>query len=483
MFVTPPYHCGVVEVAGAWPPLGFLYLGAQARLAGWDVEVYDAMTLRHDWERIAEHLAASSFDVLATSAITPTLPDAVEFCALAKRVRPGCTTMIGGVHPTFMAEEVLRDADGAIDYVLAGEGELALRTFLQNFAVPELRDAGPNLAYLRNGELVTGPRLPLVENLDELPVADDLLDWSVYTYYVKPGSVLASVATSRGCDHGCSFCSQQRFWNKVWRGRSPESVVAEMKRLKERYGVDVVLFTDEYPTQDRERWRKLLDLIIEADLDQWILMETRVEDILRDEELLPRYREAGIVHIYVGAEATDQETLDRIDKGITVDQNRAAIGLIAEHDMVSETSFILGFPEETAETIEQTFKQSQQFDPDFAHYLTITPWPYAELYEEVKEHIEEFDYRNYNLIEPVIKPTAMTRDQVDLAIIDCYRRFYMAKMMRFAREKSEFRRDYLLRSSKLIMKSSFLIGKLARLGMHPSMMMKDVMGKIPNMGG
>ena len=71
LFVTPPYHCGVVEVAGTWPPLGLVYLGSQAKLAGWDVEIYDAMSLRDDHAKIEKRLRATEFDVIATTAITP----------------------------------------------------------------------------------------------------------------------------------------------------------------------------------------------------------------------------------------------------------------------------------------------------------------------------------------------------------------------------------------------------------------------------
>ena len=111
----------------------------------------------------------------------------------------------------------------------------------------------------------------------------------------------------------------------------------------------------------------------------------------------------------------------------------------------------------------------------FAHFLAITPWPYAQLYKDVEDLIETTDYRLYNLIEPIIKPHAMTRREVDLAIIDCYRKFYMPKMKEFMLTKDPFRRDYLMRSSKLIMKSSFLIKKFAQLGFHPAHMMREVL--------
>ncbi len=477
IFVTPPYHCGVVEVAGSWPPLGFVYLGAQARKAGWNVEIYDAMTLRHDFRKIEEHLHGREFDVLATTAITPSFPDANELCQLAKRIRPECTTLMGGVHPTFCYSDILNDDSCAVDYIIAGEGELPLYSFLADFDDLDKRQASPNLIY-RNGDTISrNPSLPLIADLDSLETAWDLLDWSVYRYYVIDNSVLGAISTSRGCNHKCTFCSQQKFWNQTWRSRRPENVVAELTHLNRTYGINVFLFTDEYPTKERDRWEELLDRIIASDLDIHILIETRVEDIVRDEDILQKYRQAGVIHVYVGAEATDQATLDKLNKEITVAESKQAIELIARFGMISETSFVLGFPEETSDSIEATFKLAKIFNPDFAHFLAITPWPYADFYDEVKDRIAVTDLRKYNLIEPIIEPHALSLHDIDLAIVNCYRRFYQAKMVDFVSCRDPFRRKYLMTSAKLIMASSFLADKFAKVGLNPKAIMNRILGR------
>ncbi len=88
------------------------------------------------------------------------------------------------------------------------------------------------------------------------------------------------------------------------------------------------MIADETPTYDRERWEKILDLLIKKDLDLELLMETRVEDILRDKDIISKYREAGILHIYVGAESASQDTLNRYNKNQKVEQSKEAIDII-----------------------------------------------------------------------------------------------------------------------------------------------------------
>jgi len=468
LLITPPYHCGVVEVAGRWLPLNLLYLATAARRAGVEPVLYDAMSLFTGWEEIRAEIRRVKPKYVASTSITATINDCLELGRVVQQEAPGAAYILGGVHPTFMWRELL-EPGSPVDFVVRGEGEKTFEELLTALGGDGDLSRISGLAYRgENGAVTTAPR-PTLDDLEEYPAAFDLPDWSIYRYFVIPKSRLGSVATSRGCVYGCTFCSQQVFWNKGWRGREPEKVAEEVRRLHDEHGVNVVLFTDEYPTKDPDRWEELLDRIIALDRDLYLLMETRAQDIVRDRAILPKYRKAGMIHVYVGLEATDQETLDRIDKRSSVEEGRESLQLIREHGMLSETSFVLGFPEETEESVRRTLEAAKYFDPDMAHFLAITPWPYADLYREVKDSIEVTDYSRYNLIDPIIRPNTMTLREIDEAIIRCYRDFYMSKMADFHRYPDELRRRYMLTSMKLIMKSSFIRDKVLKVGMPEAM--------------
>jgi anaerobic magnesium-protoporphyrin IX monomethyl ester cyclase len=470
LLITPPYHCGVVEVAGRWLPLNLLYVAQAARAAGVRPALYDAMSSFVGWDEIRAELRRRRPKFVGTYAITATIDVCIELGRIVKQELPDSVFIIGGVHPTFMWQELLDAENSPVDFVVRGEGEATVHELLR--ALTADRDPGdvPGLAFRSNGggAVTTAPR-PFLDDLERYPAAFDVVDWPIYKYFVIQRGRLGAVSTSRGCNFTCTFCSQQKFWERSWRGRSPAAIVEEVRRLHDDYGVNVILFTDEYPTHDRDRWEEILDRIIGLKRELYLLMETRAQDIVRDESFLPKYRRAGVVHVYVGLEATEQETLDRIDKRSSVEEGRQSLALIREHGMLSETSFVLGFPEETHESVRRTLEAARYFDPDMAHFLAITPWPYSDLYLDVKDRIAITDYAKYNLIEPIIEPQTMSLREIDEAIIRCYRDFYMKKMTAFRNFPDEFRRDYMLSSMKLIMKSSFIVQKLGRLGMPKAM--------------
>lgn len=465
LFITPPYHCGVVEVAGRWVPLTFVYLAGAAREIGFEPIIYDAMTKFHGYGEIEKVITDVKPHYVATTAITSTIVDALNVLKLAKDINPNIITIIGGVHPSFLYEEVLQNQ--YVDYVVREEGEETLKELLLTIESGRAIDKVKGIAYRVNGKAVAGELRPFIKDLDAIPKAWDLIDWKDYKYFVIPNSRLGTISTSRGCSHNCTFCSQQKFWHQKWRARNPKIVVDEIKHLLTTYGVNVFLIPDEYPTNDRDRWERFLDLMIRENLGVYLLMETRAADIVRDRDILWKYRKAGVVHVYVGLEAVEQESLDYIKKDSNLSEGKESLRLLREHGIITETSFILGLPDETMDSIEKTLRFAIDYNPDFAHFLAIAPWPYADMYNEMKEYIKVFDYRKYNLIDPVIKPKNMTLEDIDRAMIDCYRAFYMNKYAETLEETDEFKKGYMITSMKLIMNSSFIKKKMGELGSMP----------------
>jgi anaerobic magnesium-protoporphyrin IX monomethyl ester cyclase len=453
MLITPPYHSGVVESAGTWLNLGFVYLAGSLRKAGYDVEIYDAMSYFHTFDQIIKKIQTSKPDVVATTAITATINDCLAVCRLSKQINPELVTILGNVHPTFMWEEILKEHSDYVDYIVRGEGEITLPELLDcHFSKRDVSRV-KGIAFRVENTAVATPRREYIKNLDILPTAWDLIDWKIYSYRPKENSILGIVSSSRGCTQQCSFCSQQLFWNRTWRARSPENFVSEIEHLHKTYGVNVFMMPDETPTLDRVRWERILDLLIERRMDIELLMETRVEDIIRDRDILWRYREAGIAHIYVGVESTNQETLDRFKKNIKVEESKLAIDLINEHNMISETSFVLGMPEETKKSISVTVELAKHYNPDMAFFLAIAPWPYANIYKELEPYIVTKDYSKYNLIEPVVKPANMTIDELRDELNKATRLFYMDKFSKL-QGMTAFKRDYMIAVMKLLMEHS-----------------------------
>lgn len=470
LLVTPPYHSGVVESAGVWMPLSLAYVAGAARRAGAEVELYDAMSLGHTHEDIRKRIEETRPSIVGTGAITAMEPDAREICASAKAVDPSIVTVLGNVHPSFCWREILEE-DPAVDVVVRGEGEPTMAELVAWCAAGASEDGLarlPGIAYREAGRAVTNAPRAFVPDLDALEPAWDLVDWPRYFYRPRPDGRLAIVCSSRGCRQRCSFCSQQKFWERSWRGRRPEAFVGEIEALRDRFGVRVAMLSDETPTVDPDRWERILDLMIERETGVEILLETRVDDILRDEAILPKYRKAGVSHVYVGVESTKQATLDLYKKDVKVESSRKAIELINAHEMVSETSFVVGTPDETVESIRETLELAKWYGPDMAFFLAITPWPYADLHDELKEHVATRDYRKYNLVEPVLKPVAMTLDEVRAELHRATGQFFHDKFKRLG-ELSPEKRRFMASVLKLLIEHSYLGEEMRRMAGHAEM--------------
>jgi anaerobic magnesium-protoporphyrin IX monomethyl ester cyclase len=457
LFIHPNYHSGGAEIAGNWPPAWVAYLSGTLKANGFDdIRFIDAMTNDIDDETLSSMIAEADPDIVGTTAITPSIYKAERVLQMAKAVNPRIVTLLGGVHATFMFRQVLSEADW-IDAIVRGEGEeimLDVARAVSEGRWPDARAEIKGLAYQVDGKVIATPAAPTVKNLDAIDADWSILNWDKYIY-IPLGVRVAIPNMARGCPFTCSFCSQWKFW-RDYRFRDPLRVVDEIERLKRDHDVGFFILADEEPTINRKKFVAFCEELIRRDLNILWGINTRVTDILRDEALLPLYRKAGLIHVSLGTEAAAQLKLDLFNKETTVAQNKKAIQLLREAGIVVEAQFIVGLENETAETLEETYRMAQDWKPDLANWSMYTPWPFSDLFKELGDKVEIFDYEKYNFVTPIIKPEAMDRGELLDRVMNNYRRFYMKKaLFSYPWAGSGQRRRYLLGCLKAFLKAGF----------------------------
>jgi anaerobic magnesium-protoporphyrin IX monomethyl ester cyclase len=459
LLIHPNYHSGGAEIAGNWPPAWVAYLAGSLREAGFDdIHFVDGMTHHLSHEQIAEKIAELQPDIVGTTAITPSIYEAEAILDLARDVAPGALRVLGGIHATFMYKQVLSESD-AVDVIVRGEGEEIIVNLVRAYAGGDWEAARHGILGLafRDGEqIVATAAAPTVKNIDGIVPDWSLLEWDKYIY-VPLGKRVAIPNMARGCPFTCSFCSQWKFW-RDYRVRDPVKVVDEIETLVNEHDVGFFILADEEPTIHRKKFVQFCEELIARGLPDKVKwgINTRVTDILRDEELLPLYRRAGLVHVSLGTEAAAQMKLDRFNKETTVEHNRRAIELLRDADIFVEAQFIVGLDNETPETLEETYRMAWDWQPDLANWAMYTPWPFTPLFQELGDKVEVFDFSKYNFVTPIMKPAAMEREELLDGVMNNYRRFYMRKaLFHYPWRGTGFRRRYLLGCLKAFMKAGF----------------------------
>src|SRR6266850_785379 len=187
-------------------PIGLERVASAVRAAGHEVRLLDLQLFGHaDYYReladLAPHAVGFSLNYLAN------VPEVLELAKETKRRRPGCFVFAGGHSGSFIAEELLEHAAGALDALVRGEGEAI---------TPRLLEAAgdPRLATLPG--VVTpggaGPAPTMLDDIDRFPPAREL---------------------TRGCPWDCSFCSAWTFYGRSYRKTSPEAAAEDLARIAE----------------------------------------------------------------------------------------------------------------------------------------------------------------------------------------------------------------------------------------------------------
>lgn len=247
-------------------PLGLLYLAGYVRDRGHKVAMFDG-TFAEDVSAFAETLAQEQPQVVGISALLPTREMALTLAEMAQAA--GAIVIVGGPDPTKSPAVYL--ANPAVDLVVHHEGEQTIAALLDLVDTGQLDTAvlhhEPGIAFRANGRAVINQPRPPIENLDTLPLpARDLIDMDKYLHMWQETNGYSSltIATTRGCPYGCEWCADAVHGNG-YRQRSPESVAAEMKLLKETYQIDRLRVVDDVDGMSREWLEAWADTAVALD--------------------------------------------------------------------------------------------------------------------------------------------------------------------------------------------------------------------------
>ncbi|VXD19242.1 magnesium-protoporphyrin IX monomethyl ester anaerobic oxidative cyclase [Planktothrix paucivesiculata] len=456
MLIQPNYHSGGAEIAGNWPPSWVPYVGGALKTAGFtDIEFVDAMTNFIEDEELAKIIQDRQPDIVLATAITPMIYKSQNTLKIVKQICPNAKAIMGGVHPTYMYREVLSEAPW-VDYIIRGEGEeitVNLLRAITNGTDEIERHNILGIAFLDDDRVVATPAHPPIADLNTLTPDWSLLNWDKYIY--TPLNTRVAVPNySRGCPFRCRFCSQWKFWRK-YRSRSPKHFVDEIETLVKDHQIGFFILADEEPTINKSRFVALCHELVDRNLGVHWGINTRVTDILRDEKELPLYRQAGLVHVSLGTEAAAQLNLNLFRKETTIADNKKAVQLLRENRILAEVQFIMGLPNETPETIKETYRMARDWKADMTNWNMYTPWPFSELFQDLEDRVEIRDYSHYNFVTPIIKPDNMTREDVLKGVLQNYARFYSWKFLEYWLEKDPFKRRYLLGCLWAFVKTTF----------------------------
>ena len=383
------------------PPLGLLSIGGPLLDAGHLVQLLDAEFGPMPLPDIVRHTASFAPDavLIGHSGSSSAHPVVREITRLLKQAMPALRIVYGGVYPTFLWERILTE-EPQIDVIVRGEGEETVVRLVDALERNADLDAVSGLAYRRGDRPRATPPAPVPRDLDAFRVAWELIDHRRYTYWGNRRAVV--VQFSRGCPHACTYCGQHEFW-QTWRHHDPRLFAAEIARLHREQGVEVFNLADENPTASREAWRAFLEALIAENVPVILVGSTRADGIVRDADLLPLYKKAGVARFLLGIEHSNEETLRKIRKGGTAAKDRAAIRLLREHGILSMATFVVGFEEERDVDYLRGLQTLLAYDPDQIQLLYASPHPWTPFARsEARRRVIQTDLRKWDYKHQVL---------------------------------------------------------------------------------
>jgi radical SAM superfamily enzyme YgiQ (UPF0313 family) len=407
------------KIQGAMPPLGLAYIASYLESRGIDCSIIDMNVEPGDAAEQVGRIGGSP-DVIGITSMTSAVMNGYAIAAECRKKFPKAKIVFGGVHPTVMPEDVLsRDY---VDYVIRGEGEESFYKFLKGDDIKTIT----GMSYRENGKVVHNQDTCLVPDLDVLPVPA-YKKLPVTKYIPTLGSYkrlpAISMLATRGCPGKCTYCFGSFLGGKV-RMHSVDYLIGEIKMLQRDYGIKEILFYDDTFTTYRNVVKDFCGRIINEKIDiSWVCF-SRVDTI--DEETLALMKQAGCHQIMYGIESGSEEILKNINKRIDREKAKKAVQLAKKAGIECRTTFMLGNPGETEETIMMTIKFAIELDPDIALFNITTPFPGTQMFTWAKEngYLKSEDWAKYDLSNMLMELPTISPEKIEYYYKKVFRMFY-----------------------------------------------------------
>jgi anaerobic magnesium-protoporphyrin IX monomethyl ester cyclase len=366
------------------PPLGLAYVAASLENAGFKVEIIDNYMLKKTVDYVKSEVRKLEPEIVGITCGSVTYQQCIITAKAIKQVLPSCKIVVGGWHPSYMPETMLKHSE--IDYVIIGEGERAVVELVNSITKGAdtstiAKIAGVACRY--NGKIVKNSSLP-IDDLDDIPFpARHLLPMDLYLRKMEflSANPVDTMNVIRGCPYNCAFCDTKGLWGSKCRSFSPSRIVEEIDHLVNNYGTRGIYFIGDNFTINKKKTKEFCDLLKRSGLDVEWICDTRVDLISRD--LLREMRNAGCRTIWFGVESGSPHILKKLNKGVSIKQTVKTFKLCREEEIQISCSMMLGIPGETVDDLKATLNLAKKLNPDWIHFNIFVAYPGSSLYDEV----------------------------------------------------------------------------------------------------
>lgn len=365
------------RLAFSFPMLGSVVVGTYLQRHGVEVMIRDFYL---------DEINAHNADIVGISSTFMMETDHVE--QVVEKVRqqnPAATVVMGGPLSWSMSPSEILQAVPDLDIIVRQEGEATFLELVQALRTEATLDGVRGIFFRREGEIIETPARPF------LPAADLVSpDWNLMDLHLDSSRMrLLPIETSRGCIYNCAYCSEKHYWAKPTRFKPLTTVVEEIQHNVKRYGVNTFRFVDSCFSAPPQRCAKLCDAIYDRCIREgqdikWSSY-ARVGNL--SIELLEKMKRAGCVALDIGAESGDPHMLQQMHRRdyspqeiIEVARRGRAVGILIHYN------FVVGFPGETEETIQNTIQVIEEAQPDSYACFLLFLAPNTNLHREREKY-------------------------------------------------------------------------------------------------